>query len=26
VPNDAVLEVKDRDVAVTAGEYQGGAA
>jgi len=23
VPNDAVLEVKDRDVAITAGEYQG---
>jgi 6-phosphogluconolactonase/glucosamine-6-phosphate isomerase/deaminase len=23
VPNDAVLEVRDRDVAVTAGEYQG---
>lgn len=23
VPNDAVLEVRDRDVAITAGEYQG---
>ena len=23
VPDDAVLEVRDRDVAVTAGEYQG---